>query len=219
MLHSLFEYWPITKQALEANDNYAERVHLDNLCHIPGHTPIFLGEVGGRTLYRFRCNEACGEPEQSFLHEVLPQFIVNVIVKHQVPVLNKIPFILHHQITSTKFNKKDRLSASDMMIVRKVIEYIYERYILNEQQQQQQQQQPQTQTQQQTLSTGLVGSGSSQQDGNGEQQRESDISKSIDHIELLCQEQILDLSMDLRTVKHFMWKGGGDLVLCFRTKS
>ncbi|CAF3864205.1 unnamed protein product, partial [Adineta steineri] len=28
-----------------------------------------------------------------------------------------------------------------------------------------------------------------------------------------------DLSMDLRTVKHFMWKGGGDLVLCFRTKS
>jgi hypothetical protein len=25
--------------------------------------------------------------------------------------------------------------------------------------------------------------------------------------------------MDLRTVKYFMWKGGGDLVLCFRTKS
>jgi len=58
-------------------------------------------------------------------------------------------------------------------------------------------------------------------------------------IELLCQDQVrikqnirynfdkeiiflfkvLDLSMDLRTVKHFMWKGGGDLVLCFRTKS
>ena len=36
---------------------------------------------------------------------------------------------------------RDRLSASDMMIVRKVIEYIYERYVLNEQQQQQQQQQ------------------------------------------------------------------------------
>ena len=40
---------------------------------------------------------------------------------------------------------RDRLSASDMMIVRKVIEYIYDRYILNEQQQQQQQQQQQTQ--------------------------------------------------------------------------
>jgi hypothetical protein len=33
-----------------------------------------------------------------------------------------------------------------MMIVRKVIEYIYERYVLNEQQQQQQQQQQQNST-------------------------------------------------------------------------
>jgi hypothetical protein len=38
-------------------------------------------EIGGRTLYRFRCNEAAGEPEQTFLFEVLPQFITNVIVK------------------------------------------------------------------------------------------------------------------------------------------
>jgi hypothetical protein len=44
-----------------------------------------------------------------------------------------------------KFNIfRDRLSASDMMIVRKVIEYIYDRYVLNEQQQQQQQQQQNT---------------------------------------------------------------------------
>jgi len=62
MLHSLFEHWPVTKQALgisiqffnsihliiflfilETNDGYAERIHLDNLCHLPGHTPIFVG--------------------------------------------------------------------------------------------------------------------------------------------------------------------------------
>ncbi len=86
------------------------------------------------------------------------------------------------------------------MIVRKVIEYIYERYVLNEQQQQQQQQQQQNST----MTT--AGNGSSkgisviewnenfifldQHDGNGEQQRESDISKSVDHIELLCQDQV-----------------------------
>jgi WD repeat-containing protein 48 len=109
MLHSLFEHWPVTKQALESNDNYAERVHLDNLCHLPGHTPIFVGEIGGRTLYRFRCNEAAGEPEQTFLFEVLPQFITNVIVKHQIPPLTKIPFVLHHQISNTKYNKKSFL--------------------------------------------------------------------------------------------------------------
>jgi hypothetical protein len=28
---------------IETNDGYAERVHLDNLCHLPGHTPIFVG--------------------------------------------------------------------------------------------------------------------------------------------------------------------------------
>jgi len=212
MLHSLFEHWPVTKQALDTNDGYAERVHLDSLCHLPGHTPIFVGEIGGRTLYRFRCSEAAGEPEQTFLFEVLPQFITNVIVKHQIPPLTKIPFVLHQQISNTKHNKKDRLSASDMMIVRKVIEYIYDRYVLNEQQQQQQQQQ-------QNSAMATAGNGTNQHDGNGEQQRESDISKSVDHIELLCQDQVLDLSMDLRTVKHFMWKGGGDLVLCFRMKS
>ncbi len=92
---------------------------------------------------------------------------------------------------------RDRLSASDMMIVRKVIEYIYDRYVLNEQQQQQQQNTPMT----------TAGNGSSkkqklillnlikiffldQNDGNSEQQRESDISKSVDHIELLCQDQV-----------------------------
>ena len=28
---------------LETNDGYAERVHLDNFCHLPSHTPIFVG--------------------------------------------------------------------------------------------------------------------------------------------------------------------------------
>jgi len=83
-----------------------------------------------------------------------------------------------------------------MMILRKVIEYIYDRYVLNDQQQQQQQNTAMT----------TAGNGSSkiidlikcnkkkflldQNDGNGEQQRESDISKSVDHIELLCQDQV-----------------------------
>ncbi|CAF0914356.1 unnamed protein product, partial [Didymodactylos carnosus] len=164
------------------NDAYAERVRLENMSHIPGHTPIFISEIGGRTLYRFQCKEAAGEPEQGFLCEFLPAFITNVIVKHQLPLLTKIPFVLHQQINN-KAIKRDRLSASDMMLVKKVIEYIYERYILNEQQQQQQMQQPQ----QASLPYGGT-NGASNHESN--EQREADISKSIDHIELLCQEQI-----------------------------
>lgn len=34
-------------------------------------------------------------------------------------------------------------------------------------------------------------------------------------VELLCNDQILDPNMDLRTVKHFIWKSGGDLVLYY----
>lgn len=56
--------------------------------------------------------------------------------------------------------RRDRLSASDLMIVRKVIEYIYERYVLNEQQQQQQQQQ-QPQLQQNNAMATTTGNGSS----------------------------------------------------------
>lgn len=35
----------------------------------------------------------------------------------------------------------------------------------------------------------------------------------IDKVELYCNDQKLDDNLDLRTVKHYIWKSGGDLVL------
>lgn len=35
----------------------------------------------------------------------------------------------------------------------------------------------------------------------------------------LSVNQVLDPNMDLRTVKHFIWKSGGDLTLHYRQKS
>lgn len=37
-----------------------------------------------------------------------------------------------------------------------------------------------------------------------------------ERVELICQDIVLDPNMDLRTVKHFIWKSGGDLVLHYR---
>ncbi|XP_075679755.1 WD repeat-containing protein 48 [Dermatophagoides pteronyssinus] len=37
-----------------------------------------------------------------------------------------------------------------------------------------------------------------------------------ERVELLCQDQVLDPNMDLRTVKHFIWKSSGDLILYYR---
>lgn len=35
----------------------------------------------------------------------------------------------------------------------------------------------------------------------------------IDKVELYCNDQKLDDNLDLRTVRHYIWKSGGDLVL------
>lgn len=40
-----------------------------------------------------------------------------------------------------------------------------------------------------------------------------DTNVSIDKVELYCNDQKLDDNLDLRTVKHYIWKSGGDLIL------
>lgn len=42
---------------------------------------------------------------------------------------------------------------------------------------------------------------------------------SLDISYFLFAIQVLDPNMDLRTVKHFIWKSGGDLTLHYRQKS
>ncbi|KAG8541481.1 hypothetical protein GDO81_028932 [Engystomops pustulosus] len=89
-----------------------------------------------------------------------------------------------------------------MLQVRKVMEHVYEK-IIN------------VDTESQTTS-------SSNNEKQGEQEKEEDIAVLAEEkIELLCQDQvsILDPNMDLRTVKHFIWKSGGDLTLHYRQKS
>lgn len=39
-----------------------------------------------------------------------------------------------------------------------------------------------------------------------------------DKIELLCNDVVCDPSMDLRTVKHFIWKQSSDLTFHYKTK-
>lgn len=36
-----------------------------------------------------------------------------------------------------------------------------------------------------------------------------------ERVRLYCNDQILSSDLDLRTVKHFLWKGPGDLVLTY----
>lgn len=59
--------------------------------------------------------------------------------------------------------------------------------------------------------------------GNGavNSSQNSDTSEQIpaeDKIELLCNDVVCDPSMDLRTVKHFIWKQSSDLTFYYKTK-
>lgn len=59
---------------------------------------------------------------------------------------------------------------------------------------------------------GQQGSGTEKEEP-GEEERASIAEEKV---ELLCQDQVLEATMDLRTVRHFVWKSGGDLVLHYR---
>eukprot|EP00069_Balaena_mysticetus_P014859 bmy_01653T0 len=186
LLQALLEYWPRThvnpideeeNEVNHVNGEQENRVQKGNgYFQVPPHTPVIFGEAGGRTLFRIQ------------------------ILKN-MPKFNKIPFYLQpHASSGAKTLKKDRLSASDMLQVRKVMEHVYEKII--------------------NLDNESQTTSSSNNEKPGEQEKEEDIAVLAEEkIELLCQDQVLDPNMDLRTVKHFIWKSGGDLTLHYRQKS
>ncbi|NP_001404765.1 WD repeat-containing protein 48 isoform 3 [Mus musculus] len=210
LLQALLEYWPrthVTPMDEEENEvnhvsgGQESRVQKGNgYFQVPPHTPVIFGEAGGRTLFRLLCRDSGGETEAMLLNETVPQWVIDITVDKNMPKFNKIPFYLQpHASSGAKTLKKDRLSASDMLQVRKVMEHVYEKIINLDNESQ---------------------TTSSSNNEKPEQEKEEDIAVLAEEkIELLCQDQVLDPNMDLRTVKHFIWKSGGDLTLHYRQKS
>ncbi|CAO2633215.1 WD repeat-containing protein 48 [Lemmus lemmus] len=210
LLQALLEYWPrthVTPMDEEENEvnhvsgEQESRVQKGNgYFQVPPHTPVVFGEAGGRTLFRLLCRDSGGETEAMLLNETVPQWVIDITVDKNMPKFNKIPFYLQpHASSGAKTLKKDRLSASDMLQVRKVMEHVYEKIINLDNESQ---------------------TTSSSNNEKPEPEKEEDIAVLAEEkIELLCQDQVLDPNMDLRTVKHFIWKSGGDLTLHYRQKS
>ncbi|XP_013370529.1 PREDICTED: WD repeat-containing protein 48 isoform X3 [Chinchilla lanigera] len=210
LLQALLEYWPRThvspvdeeeNEVNHVNGEQENRVQKGNgYFQVPPHTPVIFGEAGGRTLFRLLCRDSGGETESMLLNETVPQWVIDITVDKNMPKFNKIPFYLQpHASSGAKTLKKDRLSASDMLQVRKVMEHVYEKIINLDNESQ---------------------TTSSSNNEKPEQEKEEDIAVLAEEkIELLCQDQVLDPNMDLRTVKHFIWKSGGDLTLHYRQKS
>uniref|UniRef100_A0A8C1KTV7 WD repeat-containing protein 48 n=1 Tax=Cyprinus carpio TaxID=7962 RepID=A0A8C1KTV7_CYPCA len=211
LLQALLEFWPRThinpveEEEIELNHVNGEqesRIQKGNgYFQVPPHTPVIFGEAGGRTLFRLLCRDSGGETESMLLNETVPQWVIDITVDKNMPKFNKIPFYLQpHSSSGAKTLKKDRLSASDMLQVRKVMEHVYEKII--------------------NLDTESQTTSSSANDKPGEQEKEEDVAiVAEEKIELMCLDQLLDPNMDLRTVKHFIWKSGGDLTLHYRQKA
>lgn len=111
----------------------------------------------------------------------------------------QIPFfLLPHANSGIKSLRKERLSASDMLQMRKVVEHVCEKMIVN--------MTDENGTIVGNQEQGVNGKGSSSGSGVTEPAQ-------IVNVELFCNDQKLDEILDLRTVKHYIWKSGGDLVL------
>ncbi|KRX22600.1 WD repeat-containing protein 48 [Trichinella nelsoni] len=206
---SLLEHWP---RAQSVQDQPEEGTGFDKRFSngyfaVPEKHCLFLhSETSGRALFRLACRDAGGENESALLNDVLPQWAVDIVVNKAMPKYNKIPFYLFpHPSFNLKVYKRDRLSASDMLQVRKVIEHVYEKILST------------------AVSTENSMNANSEKSPGAQSQPSSTPavlpSNLEEKIELYCQDQRLDPNMDLRTIKYFIWKQGGDLVLYYKALS
>ncbi|KAK6022007.1 hypothetical protein OSTOST_12308, partial [Ostertagia ostertagi] len=128
MLRSLFEHYQHCEMGAEGSETALATA---GYISVPGHTPIIVSEVNGRTVLRLLVRDAANEAESACLAKDLPEWITAVVERSMLPKFTKMPFyLLPHASLNVKTPKKDRLSATEMLQVRKVMEHVYEK-ILN----------------------------------------------------------------------------------------
>ncbi|CAK5086302.1 unnamed protein product [Meloidogyne enterolobii] len=193
LLRSLFERWPYSYQGDDGDSP------LQGFYSLPLHTPIIIRQSTDdlvRPLFRTSVRDAASQSDSAMLKDVLPVWVLQVVESNHFPKFNKIPFYLQpHGSFIPKFQiKKDRLSATEMLQCRKVMEHVWEKIL-------------------------YPADNSSNENGGGGTTTSSlpAMPENIEEkIELFCNDQKLDPEMDLRTVKHLIWKQGGDLLILFR---
>ncbi|XP_037947169.1 WD repeat-containing protein 48 homolog isoform X1 [Teleopsis dalmanni] len=197
LLEALLEHWT-PPHSLPQNELEPD-VRGNGYFQVPKHTPVIFSEVGGRTVCRLLVRDAAGESESTLLHETVPQWVTDVVIEKTIPKFLKIPFFLqpHPQMVKPERTKKDRLVANEFIQCRKVCEHVLEK---------------------------VIGCESTPSGGNSSQNSQSDANSegsqvpAEDRIELWCNDVVVDPNMDLRTVRHFIWKQSTDLTFQYKTK-
>ncbi|XP_011452468.3 WD repeat-containing protein 48 isoform X1 [Magallana gigas] len=204
LLEALFEHWPRAHWFVENEDGMLVKVDSPDFS-VPDHTLIIIwhglhsshGSSDGESFnfYRFVCRDA-GEMDQmnvpKHLNDWVPHWAAEIIIHKKTPKSIKLTFyLLPDPSTGIKPIKNEALSVpSDLMQVRKVIEHVYK--FLRQ------------------------GNENGHPSANHDKEVQDFSSIAGEKVELLCNNQVLNATMDLRTVKHFFWKQSGDLVLHYR---
>lgn len=152
-------------------------------------------------MYRLLVGDAGGDNETSLLNETVPSWVASNIEDTVAPKFTKIQFYLQphssvpsHLLKQDRLKKADRLVANDFIQCRKVAEHILDK---------------------------LLGEGTAGSPGGGDVDHNATTANGLtpDQIDLVCNDQMLDPMMDLRTVKHFIWKSSADLILYYKLNS
>ncbi|OQV16986.1 WD repeat-containing protein 48 [Hypsibius exemplaris] len=184
--------------------------------HIPEHTPVIFSEVNGRTLFRMHARDAGGEIENILLKENVPQWVHDVVVDGKEAPFNKMTFCLvQFGLVQSREARRERLSASELIQIRKVVEHVYDRIIRPAMQ---------APAGDNPRSSNSSSGPSSQGDKRSPTpQNNSDYQPTVEELEemidMYCGEQKLDPGLDLRTVKYYHWRNQNtDLVLQYKMK-
>ncbi|XP_058054018.1 WD repeat-containing protein 48 homolog isoform X1 [Anopheles bellator] len=169
---------------------------------VPKHTPIIFSEVGGRNVCRLLVKDAAGETESALLGDTVPSWVTNVVIDRTLPKFIKLPFYLlaHPSMLKQDRSKKERLIANEFIQCRKVCEHVLEKVLGSD------------------LPASTGNSNSSQNNSQSDANSEGSQVPAEERIELLCNDVLCDPNMDLRTVRHFIWKQSSDLTFHYRTK-
>lgn len=219
LLQALLEYWqPPTHNLSQelcggGGDPDMMLVHGNEYFKVPKHTPVIFSEVGGRTVCRQLVRDAAGETESALLHEMVPQWVTDVVIERTSPKFIKMPFyLLPHPAMMMKQDrvKKERLIANEFIPCRKLCEHVLDKVL--------------GQGADYSIpgggGAGVTGGNSSNNNNSNNSDGNSEGSQvpAEDRLELYCNDVLIDPNMDLRTVRHFIWKQTADLTFHYKTK-
>ncbi|CAL8072781.1 unnamed protein product [Calicophoron daubneyi] len=139
LLRSLFARWP-KANILSDSEGGRHDALSHGLLAVPDYTPVILSEGSGRALVRFYVRDAAPLNEQLVPFDSVPDWIRDIVVEHRLPKSVRIEFFLlpgtreynekgQCQITPLVSTKRDCLSASDILPIRKVMEHVYQRLL------------------------------------------------------------------------------------------